>query len=80
MKSVGAINQAYVVIKSDQIPADDQVLKKKRRKPCAPASVHPRFPRESSLLTQLPQKTPSGKIQRFFLRDRARGRDTANES
>ncbi|HEV8076856.1 MAG TPA: AMP-binding protein, partial [Marinobacter sp.] len=67
----GAIIKAYVVIKSDQIPADDQVLREElqdhvRRR----LSTHA-FPREIEFVDELP-KTPSGKIQRFILRDRAR--------
>ena len=67
----GAIIKAYVVIKNDQIPADDAALKEElqahvRRR----LSTHA-FPREIEFVDELP-KTPSGKIQRFILRDRAK--------
>ena len=67
----GSIIKAYVVVKSDQAPADDQALKDElqdlvRRR----LSTHA-FPREIEFVDELP-KTPSGKIQRFVLRNRAK--------
>lgn len=66
----GAIIKAYVVIKGDQEPADVQALRDElqdlvRRR----LSTHA-FPREIEFVDELP-KTPSGKIQRFVLRNRA---------
>ncbi|TNE83775.1 MAG: AMP-binding protein [Gammaproteobacteria bacterium] len=66
----GSIIKAYVVIKSGQEPEDEQALKDElqalvRRR----LSTHA-FPREIEFVTELP-KTPSGKIQRFVLRNRA---------
>lgn len=68
----GSIIKAYVVIKGDQQPADDQSLRDElqdlvRRR----LSTHA-YPREIEFVHELP-KTPSGKIQRFVLRDRAQG-------
>jgi acetyl-CoA synthetase len=67
----GAIIKAYVVIKSDQIPADDQVLKEELQNHVRRRLSTHAFPREIEFVDELP-KTPSGKIQRFILRDRAR--------
>jgi acetyl-CoA synthetase len=67
----GAIIKAYVVIKSDQIPADDQVLKEELQNHVRRRLSTHAFPREIEFVGELP-KTPSGKIQRFILRDRAR--------
>lgn len=66
----GSIIKAYVVIKDGQQPADDQALRDElqdlvRRR----LSTHA-FPREIEFVDELP-KTPSGKIQRFVLRNRA---------
>lgn len=69
----GAIIKAFVVIKEGQEPSDDhekalkdelQALVRRR------LSAHA-FPREIDFVEALP-KTPSGKIQRFMLRDRAK--------
>jgi len=67
----GAIIKAYVVIKGGQEPVDDQALKDElqdlvRRR----LSTHA-YPREIEFVDELP-KTPSGKIQRFVLRNRAK--------
>ncbi|MBS8239567.1 AMP-binding protein [Marinobacter lipolyticus] len=67
----GSIIKAYVVIKGGQEPADDQSLKDElqdlvRRR----LSTHA-YPREIEFVDELP-KTPSGKIQRFVLRNRAK--------
>jgi len=67
----GAIIKAYVVIKSDQIPADDQVLREELQNHVRRRLSTHAFPREIEFVDELP-KTPSGKIQRFILRDRAR--------
>ncbi|MBW0149270.1 AMP-binding protein [Marinobacter arenosus] len=66
----GSIIKAYVVIKGDQAAGDEQALKDElqdlvRRR----LSTHA-FPREIEFVDELP-KTPSGKIQRFVLRNRA---------
>ena len=67
----GAIIKAYVVIKGGQEPVDGQALKDElqdlvRRR----LSTHA-YPREIEFVDELP-KTPSGKIQRFVLRNRAK--------
>ena len=67
----GAIIKAYVVIKSDHIPADDQVLREELQNHVRRRLSTHAFPREIEFVDELP-KTPSGKIQRFILRDRAR--------
>jgi acetyl-CoA synthetase len=67
----GAIIKAYVVIKNDMIPADDQVLKEELQNHVRRRLSTHAFPREIEFVDELP-KTPSGKIQRFILRDRAR--------
>ena len=65
----GAIIKAYVVIKSGFLPTEElaQTLQTYVR---SRLSTHA-FPREIEFVDDLP-KTPSGKIQRFVLRNRAR--------
>lgn len=64
----GAIIKAYVVIKPQFDPTDElaEELKQLVR---TRLSTHA-FPREIEFVTELP-KTPSGKIQRFILRNKA---------
>ena len=66
----GSIIKAYVVIKSDQEPADDQALKDELQELVRRRLSTHAFPREIEFVDELP-KTPSGKIQRFVLRNRA---------
>lgn len=65
----GAIIKAYVVIKNGFEPSDElaEELKQHVR---SRLSTHA-FPREIDFMRELP-KTPSGKIQRFILRNKAR--------
>jgi len=65
----GAIIKAYVVIKREFEPSEElaEELKQLVRKRL---STHA-FPREIEFMPELP-KTPSGKIQRFILRNKAR--------
>lgn len=65
----GAIIKAYVVIKSGFAPTEElaETLQTHVR---SRLSTHA-FPREIEFVDELP-KTPSGKIQRFVLRNRAR--------
>ncbi|WP_372981570.1 AMP-binding protein [Marinobacter sediminum] len=67
----GSIIKAYVVIKSDQEPADDQALKDELQELVRRRLSTHAFPREIEFVDELP-KTPSGKIQRFVLRNRAK--------
>jgi len=67
----GAIIKAYVVIKSGQEPADDQALKDELQELVRRRLSTHAFPREIEFVDELP-KTPSGKIQRFVLRNRAK--------
>ncbi|SHK79481.1 acetyl-CoA synthetase [Marinobacter antarcticus] len=66
----GSIIKAYVVIKGDQQPADDQVLRDELQELVRRRLSTHAFPREIEFVDELP-KTPSGKIQRFVLRNRA---------
>ncbi len=65
----GAIIKAYVVIKP-MYDADDSLKQSLQTLVRERLSTHA-FPREVEFVTELP-KTPSGKIQRFILRNRAR--------
>lgn len=67
----GSIIKAYVVIKSDQAPADEQALKDELQELVRRRLSTHAFPREIEFVDELP-KTPSGKIQRFVLRNRAK--------
>ncbi len=67
----GAIIKAYVVIKSGQEPADEQALKDELQELVRRRLSTHAFPREIEFVDELP-KTPSGKIQRFVLRNRAK--------
>ncbi|MEX2476734.1 AMP-binding protein [Marinobacter sp.] len=67
----GAIIKAYVVIKSGQEPADDQALKDELQELVRRRLSTHAYPREIEFVDELP-KTPSGKIQRFVLRNRAK--------
>jgi len=65
----GSIIKAYVVLKGDYEPSDelaDELQQHVRNR----LSTHA-FPREIEFVTELP-KTPSGKIQRFILRNKAK--------
>ncbi|WP_417515270.1 AMP-binding protein [Marinobacter sp.] len=66
----GSIIKAYVVIKGDQQPSDDQILKDELQELVRRRLSTHAFPREIEFVDELP-KTPSGKIQRFVLRNRA---------
>ena len=66
----GSIIKAYVVIKSDQAPADEQALKDELQELVRRRLSTHAFPREIEFVDELP-KTPSGKIQRFVLRNKA---------
>ncbi|WP_100639911.1 AMP-binding protein [Marinobacter salexigens] len=66
----GSIIKAYVVIKGDQQPADDQALRDELQELVRRRLSTHAFPREIEFVDELP-KTPSGKIQRFVLRNRA---------
>lgn len=72
----GSIIKAYVVIKSDQVPADEQALKDELQELVRRRLSTHAFPREIEFVDELP-KTPSGKIQRFVLRNRAKDEDEA---
>lgn len=67
--SRGAIIKAYVVIKS-QFDATDELAEELKQMVRNRLSTHA-FPREIEFVDELP-KTPSGKIQRFILRNQAR--------
>ncbi|RBW50221.1 AMP-binding protein [Marinobacter sp. F3R11] len=67
----GSIIKAYVVIKGDQQPADDQALRDELQELVRRRLSTHAFPREIEFVDELP-KTPSGKIQRFVLRNRAK--------
>ncbi|PSF10741.1 AMP-binding protein [Marinobacter fuscus] len=66
----GAIIKAYVVIKAGQEPADEQSLRDELQELVRRRLSTHAFPREIEFVDELP-KTPSGKIQRFMLRNRA---------
>lgn len=72
----GSIIKAYVVIKSDQAPADDQALKDELQELVRRRLSTHAFPREIEFVDELP-KTPSGKIQRFVLRNKAQDENDA---
>lgn len=65
----GAIIKAYVVIKP-QFDASDELAAELKTHVRSRLSTHA-FPREIEFVEELP-KTPSGKIQRFILRNRAK--------
>ena len=67
----GAIIKAYVVIKAGQEPADEQALKDELQELVRRRLSTHAYPREIEFVDELP-KTPSGKIQRFILRNRAK--------
>jgi acetyl-CoA synthetase len=67
----GSIIKAYVVIKAGQEPADDQALKDELQERVRRRWSTHAYPREIEFVDELP-KTPSGKIQRFVLRNLAR--------
>ena len=67
----GSIIKAYVVIKSGKEPADDAVLKEELQELVRHRLSTHAYPREIEFVDELP-KTPSGKIQRFVLRNRAK--------
>lgn len=67
----GSIIKAYVVIKAGQEPADEQALKDELQELVRHRLSTHAFPREIEFVDELP-KTPSGKIQRFVLRNRAK--------
>lgn len=67
----GSIIKAYVVIKSGQEPAEDQALKDELQELVRRRLSTHAYPREIEFVDELP-KTPSGKIQRFVLRNRAK--------
>ena len=58
------------MIKSDQAPADEQALKDELQELVRRRLSTHAFPREIEFVDELP-KTPSGKIQRFVLRNKA---------
>ncbi|WP_417501129.1 AMP-binding protein [Marinobacter sp.] len=66
----GSIIKAYVVIKGDEAPADEQVLRDELQELVRRRLSTHAFPREIEFVDELP-KTPSGKIQRFVLRNKA---------
>ena len=65
----GAIIKAYVVLKTEYDPGDELAAELKSHVRSR-LSTHA-FPREIEFMPELP-KTPSGKIQRFILRNRAK--------
>lgn len=67
----GSVIKAYVVIKGDHQPADAQALKDELQELVRRRLSTHAFPREIEFVDELP-KTPSGKIQRFVLRKRAK--------
>ncbi|TNE71677.1 MAG: AMP-binding protein [Gammaproteobacteria bacterium] len=67
----GSIIKAYVVIKSDQATSDDDSLRDELQELVRRRLSTHAFPREIEFVDELP-KTPSGKIQRFVLRNRAK--------
>ncbi|AZT83213.1 AMP-binding protein [Marinobacter sp. NP-4(2019)] len=67
----GSIIKAYVVIKSGQEPVEDQALKDELQELVRRRLSTHAYPREIEFVDELP-KTPSGKIQRFVLRNRAK--------
>ncbi|WP_286240728.1 AMP-binding protein [Neptuniibacter halophilus] len=71
----GAIIKAYVVIKREFDPTDE--LKDELKQLVRTRLSTHAFPREIEFMHELP-KTPSGKIQRFILRNKARDESDAN--
>lgn len=67
----GSIIKAYVVIKGGQEPAEDDALKTELQELVRRRLSTHAYPREIEFVVELP-KTPSGKIQRFVLRNRAK--------
>ncbi|MGF2686217.1 AMP-binding protein [Marinobacter sp. DUT-3] len=72
----GSIIKAYVVIKSGQEPTEDQALKDELQELVRRRLSTHAYPREIEFVDELP-KTPSGKIQRFVLRNRAKDESDA---
>ncbi len=66
----GSIIKAFVVLKGDFEYADEQALKDELQELVRRRLSTHAFPREIEFVDELP-KTPSGKIQRFVLRNRA---------
>ncbi len=66
----GSIIKAYVVIKAGQEPVEEQSLKDELQELVRRRLSTHAFPREIEFVDELP-KTPSGKIQRFMLRNQA---------
>lgn len=71
----GSIIKAYVVIKREFDPTDE--LKDELKQLVRDRLSTHAFPREIEFMQELP-KTPSGKIQRFILRNKARDESDAN--
>ncbi|MEE3169686.1 MAG: AMP-binding protein, partial [Pseudomonadota bacterium] len=67
----GSIIKAYVVIKGDYPVGDEQALKDELQELVRRRLSTHAFPREIEFVDELP-KTPSGKIQRFVLRNQAK--------
>lgn len=67
----GSIIKAYVVIKAGQEPGDDDALRTELQELVRRRLSTHAYPREIEFVDELP-KTPSGKIQRFVLRNRAK--------
>lgn len=72
----GSIIKAFVVIKRE-FRADDELAEELKQHVRNRLSTHA-FPREIDFVDELP-KTPSGKIQRFILRNQARDESDAAE-
>ncbi len=72
----GAIIKAYVVIKRE-FQEDEELAEELKQHVRNRLSTHA-FPREIEFMQELP-KTPSGKIQRFILRNKARDESDAAE-
>jgi acetyl-CoA synthetase len=66
----GSIIKAYVVMKSGQEPVDEQAFAEELQELVRRRLSTHAYPREIEFVDELP-KTPSGKIQRFMLRNRA---------
>lgn len=67
----GSIIKAYVVIKGDYAGGDEQALKDELQELVRRRISTHAFPREIEFVDELP-RTPSGKIQRFVLRNQAK--------
>ncbi|MBU2954242.1 AMP-binding protein [Marinobacter sp. F3R08] len=72
----GSIIKAYVVIKGDYPLGDEQALKDELQELVRRRLSTHAFPREIEFVDELP-KTPSGKIQRFVLRNQAKDETAA---